>query len=546
MSGYGITYSPPSENLPIFDTSVFVNPNTETLTIAEGLNYFLAFPNAQGTENLLAINVAGVATFTASANTDNSFIFGTPTGTDPNATTTTVQQIYTGATQPKYLQFTSSIAGGGLRFSDPTSNAFILTANGTGMEINKGLTIGALSNANYVGLIANGTNNYQLDISGNISVQAILQGNQTSILNFPASLPTTNSGSYSGMGICWNGTGGSGETDFICYGQGGFGGLNVYSSNYNTIPTLIASFIPNNIVFESYPTINQAVLTDTTSNSQVATTAFVHSVVNNIPALTGVAILADSQDPASFQQFTGYNNFTLGIQLGDDLVYRNSTTADFKLNNANTSTTKTIQLALNGDGLVSTSATSTAIKSYDAATLTYQNISYFTSTGLDIVGSYGLTLRTQATGQQNSGVWGFQPQWNAGDSTYPPHFNFVTPNQKINNNTCQYNFQIWNGTGYTIAVAINGGGIEYVGSAQVSSIVSGVANVSTSQVNANGDYELSVTDENNGGDVVINGSSWRQTLGDLSQAKQDLQTAQQNITELQAKMNYLYQTFFHL
>jgi hypothetical protein len=546
MSGYGITYSPPSENLPIFDTSVFVNPNTETLTIADGLDYFLAFPNAQGTENLLAINVAGVATFTASANTDNSFVFGTPTGTDPNATTTTIQQIYTGSTQPKYLQFLSSIAGGGLRFSDPTLNAYTLTANGTGMEINKGLTIGALSNGNSVGLIANGTNNYQLDISGNISVQAILQGNQTSILNFPASLPTTNSGNYSGMGICWNGTGGGGETDFICYGQGGVGGLNIYSSNYKTIPTLIASFVPDSIVFESYPTINLAVLPDTTSNSQIATTAFVHSVVNNIPALTGVAILADSQDPASFQQFTGYNNFTLGIQLGNDVVYQNTTRSDFKLNNANTSTTKTIQLALNGDGLVSTSTTSTQIKSYDAATLAYQNISSFTSTGLDIVGSYGLTLRTQATGQQNSGVWGFQPQWNAGDNTYPPHFNFVTPNQKINNNSCQYNFQIWNGTGYTIAVAINAGGIEYVGAAQVSSIVSGVANVATSQVNSNGDYEISVTDENNGGDVVINGTSWRQTLGDLSQAKQDLQTAQQNITELQVKMNYLYQTFFHI
>ena len=544
MSGYGITYSPPSENLPIFDTSVFVNPNTETLTIAEGLNYFLAFPNAQGTENLLGINVAGPATFTSTASTDNTFVFGTPTGVDAANTTTTVQQIYTAANQPKYLQFLSSVLGGGLRFAD-TTNAFTITAGSNGMVVNKGIAIGALSNGNSISLIADDTNNNQLDISGNISVQAILQGNQTSILNFPATFPTTDSGNYSGMGICWNGTGGGGETDFICYGQGGVGGLNVYSSNYQTIPTLIASFVPNNIVFESYPTINQPVLTDTTSNSQIATTAFVHSVVNNIPALTGVAILADSQDPASFQQFTGYNNFTLGIQLGNDVVYRNSSRTDFKLNNANTSTTKTIQLALNGDGLVSTSTTLTQIKTYDAATLTYQNISNFTSTGLDIVGSYGLTIRTQATGQQNSGVWGFQPQWNIGDSTYPPHFNFVTPNQKINNNTCQYNFQIWNGTGYTIAVAINGGGIEYIGSAQVSSIVSGVANVATSQVNANGDYELSVTDENNGGDVVINGTSWRQTLGDLSKAKQDLQTAKQNITELQVKMNYLYQTFFH-
>ena len=62
MSGQGISYPPPTENLPTFDSSVF-KVNNDPLTIQEGLNYFLAFPDAQGTENLNDINVGGVATF---------------------------------------------------------------------------------------------------------------------------------------------------------------------------------------------------------------------------------------------------------------------------------------------------------------------------------------------------------------------------------------------------------------------------------------------------------------------------------------------------
>jgi len=97
MSGQGISYPPPSENLPIFDASVF-NVNDTPLTISEGLKYFLAYPSAQGTENLQTINVGGLATFSNNlvlngnvniTNTNNngfinfpsSSIFSTNTGT---------------------------------------------------------------------------------------------------------------------------------------------------------------------------------------------------------------------------------------------------------------------------------------------------------------------------------------------------------------------------------------------------------------------------------------------------------------------------------
>ena len=55
-------YNPPTENLPIFDSSVFLigdNPLTQN----QADKRYLRYPNAQGTENLQAINVNGNATF---------------------------------------------------------------------------------------------------------------------------------------------------------------------------------------------------------------------------------------------------------------------------------------------------------------------------------------------------------------------------------------------------------------------------------------------------------------------------------------------------
>jgi hypothetical protein len=56
------TYSPPTEDLPIFDNLVFLSDDTP-VTIGYANTHYLRFPNAQGTENLQTINVNGVATF---------------------------------------------------------------------------------------------------------------------------------------------------------------------------------------------------------------------------------------------------------------------------------------------------------------------------------------------------------------------------------------------------------------------------------------------------------------------------------------------------
>ena len=53
-------YNPPLENLPIFDNTLFLTADIPLTQGAADLRY-LRFPNAQGTENLLNINVAGLA-----------------------------------------------------------------------------------------------------------------------------------------------------------------------------------------------------------------------------------------------------------------------------------------------------------------------------------------------------------------------------------------------------------------------------------------------------------------------------------------------------
>ena len=61
------TYEPPTENLAIFDPIVFLTGD-EPLTYNIAVKKFLKYPNAQGLENLQAINVNGIATFNTNVN----------------------------------------------------------------------------------------------------------------------------------------------------------------------------------------------------------------------------------------------------------------------------------------------------------------------------------------------------------------------------------------------------------------------------------------------------------------------------------------------
>lgn len=54
-------YLPPTDTLPIFDSSVFTDTSTGYLTYDQAKKYFLKYPNAQGDENLQSIVVNGTS-----------------------------------------------------------------------------------------------------------------------------------------------------------------------------------------------------------------------------------------------------------------------------------------------------------------------------------------------------------------------------------------------------------------------------------------------------------------------------------------------------
>jgi len=69
------SYIPPTEDLPIFDNSVFIDIVNEPLTYEIAKKLFLTYPNAQGTENLKDTNVLG--TLDVSDGTDSIVTTGT-------------------------------------------------------------------------------------------------------------------------------------------------------------------------------------------------------------------------------------------------------------------------------------------------------------------------------------------------------------------------------------------------------------------------------------------------------------------------------------
>lgn len=71
MSGLGVSYLPPIEDVPIFDSSLYIQNNTP-LTYADAIKEFLTYPQAQGTETLLDTNVNGLLTANAGIAFPNS------------------------------------------------------------------------------------------------------------------------------------------------------------------------------------------------------------------------------------------------------------------------------------------------------------------------------------------------------------------------------------------------------------------------------------------------------------------------------------------
>ena len=133
-------------------------------------------------------------------------------------------------------------------------------------------------------------------------------------LTFPSNFPTSPlTNNETGIGLFWNdNNNGTGETDIICYGQGGPGGLSIWGgpsysgnptsdpiTNPNTTPVnRIADLWTTHITFYQDVSFNESVTVPTPSSgdnsTNVATTAFVQS---NYASLTGS------------NTFTGTNTF---------------------------------------------------------------------------------------------------------------------------------------------------------------------------------------------------------------------------------------------
>lgn len=107
-------YSPPTEDLPIFDNLVFISGD-EPLTYNIAKKKFLRYPTAQGKETFQAIDVNGVSTFNNNIiqNNDTTII---QTDTTNNTTTNTLKA--TNIFGQLHLQKPSGANGGGLLFDD--------------------------------------------------------------------------------------------------------------------------------------------------------------------------------------------------------------------------------------------------------------------------------------------------------------------------------------------------------------------------------------------------------------------------------------------
>ena len=110
-------YRPPTESLPIFDSTVFRTADT-ALTIGDASKYFLQFPNAQGTENLQTTNISGTLTCA------NNSVFNAPVGINSNLT------FQPGASPPKSITFsdgTVQTTAGGLLPSGVVAGSYTNT-----------------------------------------------------------------------------------------------------------------------------------------------------------------------------------------------------------------------------------------------------------------------------------------------------------------------------------------------------------------------------------------------------------------------------------
>jgi len=181
-------YPPPRENVPIFDSSNFEINNT-ALTVDTGLDYFLAFPTAQGAETLADTTVAGSFTALGTANF-SSTVLGSLTSSalqpPSNDSSTKI---------PTTAWVQTAVSGGG---SSPNLSQVLLVGNSAGAtSIN--MNNNPISNVTTLNLSGILTTTNEIDMTGTSPTLGTIKSRQyrfrdinTGTLNTSAIYSTVN------------------------------------------------------------------------------------------------------------------------------------------------------------------------------------------------------------------------------------------------------------------------------------------------------------------------------------------------------------------
>jgi hypothetical protein len=215
MSGQGISYNPPTEDLPIFDSSVFINDTTTTS------GSYLEFPVAQGTETLQEIIVNGISTFNQDVIVDAPSTFKQHINITDNADLYAQHNLSVDneLTINNYIKFSNDDTTITTGFkTDETEENCMLGANtpqdSVGREHLTAFGANALKNiadvgANYHNDCAFGANTLQNETTG-IENTAI---GYNSLQNLTTAIRTTAIGSETGQNI-------TNQSNNICLGYG--------------------------------------------------------------------------------------------------------------------------------------------------------------------------------------------------------------------------------------------------------------------------------------------------------------------------------------
>lgn len=321
------TYNPPTENLPIFDPVVFLTGD-EALTTNEADKRYLKFPSAQGTEDLQAINVNGIAQFNTNIGVGS---LSTSNNTPTLTTNKTALILGNGGNGKLDVDCPINISSFG---------SLNLVSGDINMSSNSFINQGDTNTtANNLGL----TNMKKpLTMDGTLNTDRIIQNCYYQLQNI-SSLSTTTGQIYSNNGvIIYDNDTNSGTHQFATNNAGGSQTLPL---QFNSVDMSIATTNPPT------QTATQPAFTD--SSTKIPTTAWVQGAITAHPTSTTstlayyrTGLIAGNQKPLATPLVISVNT---GSQTGSGITmcplvfritcsYTNGTTPANQLDAGNVST----------------------------------------------------------------------------------------------------------------------------------------------------------------------------------------------------------------